>query len=604
MQARGRYYLKALLLGVTAALASCLLALALGAPPAKATVPGENGKIAFVSDRDGNNEIYAMNADGTQQTNLTKNPAQEFTPTWSPDGTRLAFARNRSGNSEIYVVNANGSGLTNLSKGVANGYRSFDWSPDATALAFESYRSGTSEIYVANADGSGLRNISEGLGHSDSFDWSPDGTKGAFVSYQNGDSEIYVVNADGSGLTNLTNNSASEGGPLWSPDGTRIAFRRGYELYVMNADGSGQKELVGPYSSGYSWSPDGTKIAYRQREYSTEAEKEGCSYTGNFVMNADGTGTPWPIGYLVEDCGEGIAGGGPPVWSPDGSKLMFTSNGFHGIDSAAVVDADGTNLVRLGTLLRPVWSPDSTKIAFDRALTDEEFEMGQNFEVYAAKADGSEQTNLTNNRVDENTPSPEDTDPQWQSIPKCTVTGTSGNDVLRGTSGKDVICGMKGNDRIYGDQGSDMLFGGDGNDTFHGGAGNDSLNGGKGADTVSYSDSDTPVRASVLAGFVTGQGSDVLGKMENLTGSAHADVLTGSEANNTLRGLGGEDTIRGGPGVDSLVGGPDADQMYGKAGDDSVNSRDGVNGNDSLDGGTGTDTKKTDAREKVVVRFP
>ena len=84
--------------------------LAIAAPPGSA----RSGQIAFVSRRDGDTEIYVMNADGTGQTRLTNNPARESDPAWSPDGTKIAFSSNRDGNDEIYVMDADGSGQTRL----------------------------------------------------------------------------------------------------------------------------------------------------------------------------------------------------------------------------------------------------------------------------------------------------------------------------------------------------------------------------------------------------------------------------------------------------------------------------------------------------------
>jgi Tol biopolymer transport system component len=78
------------------------------------------GKIAFNSDRDGNYEIYVMNADGSDQINLSENAADDICPAWSPDGKRVAFSTDRDGNYEIYVMNADGSDqirLTNNSAG-------------------------------------------------------------------------------------------------------------------------------------------------------------------------------------------------------------------------------------------------------------------------------------------------------------------------------------------------------------------------------------------------------------------------------------------------------------------------------------------------------
>ena len=89
--------------------AICLLA-ALPALPAHAAFPGANGKFAFVSNRDGNGEIYTMNADGTGADQHHQQPGSDVDPAWSPDGTKIAFTTNRDGNDEIYVMNADGTG--------------------------------------------------------------------------------------------------------------------------------------------------------------------------------------------------------------------------------------------------------------------------------------------------------------------------------------------------------------------------------------------------------------------------------------------------------------------------------------------------------------
>jgi len=121
--------------------------------PAAAVITGVTGKIAFTSDRDGNFEVYVMNADGSGQTDLTNNQAKDGVSSWSPDGKKLVFSSNRDNNDEIYVMNSDGSGQTNLTNSSAmDGFPT--WSPDGLKLAYASGRDGNMEIYMMNADGS------------------------------------------------------------------------------------------------------------------------------------------------------------------------------------------------------------------------------------------------------------------------------------------------------------------------------------------------------------------------------------------------------------------------------------------------------------------
>ncbi|MGH9264987.1 MAG: TolB family protein, partial [Acidimicrobiales bacterium] len=95
-----------------AALVTLVGGLLVVAEQARGAYPGENGRIAFESARDGNFEIYAIDPDGTDQVNLTNDPANDTDPVWSPDGTRIAFVKASEGHRNIYVMNADGSGQT------------------------------------------------------------------------------------------------------------------------------------------------------------------------------------------------------------------------------------------------------------------------------------------------------------------------------------------------------------------------------------------------------------------------------------------------------------------------------------------------------------
>lgn len=206
----------------------------------------DGSRIAFASNRDGNNEIYVMNADGTGQVNLTNNPADDQYPSWSPDGQWIAFSSNREGNYEIYMMQADGSDVQNLSNNPANDLQPSwfrvsrlvsgdDW------IAFTSDRDGNQEIYTMRANGIEQVNISL----NPAADTFPKGNADGiivFTSNRDGNSEVYRINLDGTRTTNLSNNPAEDTQPTWSPDGQRVAFatnRTGNsEIFVMLADGA------------------------------------------------------------------------------------------------------------------------------------------------------------------------------------------------------------------------------------------------------------------------------------------------------------------------------------------------------------------------------
>ncbi len=273
---------------LNAALTALLLVALISVVPAnlaQAAFPGANGKIVFVSNRDGNDEIYAMVADGSGQTRLTTNAVLDDDPVWSPDASRIAFRSDRDGNPEIYVMNANGTGQTRLTNNLATDQKP-TWSPDGTRIAFWSDRTGNPEIYVMNADGTGQINLSNNAAADLQPAWSPAGNRIAFWSDRDGNLEIYAMNADGTGQARLTNDVANDEDPAFSPDGTRLVFNRNLagnnEVHVMNADGTGQTRLTNSlgFDGQATWSPDGNRIAFLStRDGNLEI----------YGMNADGS---------------------------------------------------------------------------------------------------------------------------------------------------------------------------------------------------------------------------------------------------------------------------------------------------------------------------
>lgn len=120
----------------------------------------DGSRIAFVSDLNGAQDLYVMNADGSNIVQVTDDASFDLWPTWSPDGERLAFASERDGNFDIYVVNLDGSNQERLTDHPAPDYAPA-WSADGNSIAFDSNRGGVLSIYIMNADGSNLMPLAE-----------------------------------------------------------------------------------------------------------------------------------------------------------------------------------------------------------------------------------------------------------------------------------------------------------------------------------------------------------------------------------------------------------------------------------------------------------
>ena len=287
-----------------------------------------SSKIVFTSNRDGNAEIYSMNADGSSLTRLTTNDFNDDRPRWSPDGTKILFQSDRdspvTGTADVYVMNANGTGQTRLTYDAADDSAAV-WSPDGSKIVFQSLRNGQYyQVYVMNADGTNQLNLSNGIAADTHPAWSPNGLKIAFASErdQPGFPSVYVMNSNGTNQTRLTISGAGlrDEQPVWSPNGMKIAFTStrdsttnywtetddyeipeddgqtfpksrlniNKEVYVMNPDGTAQARLSNSLGNDDSptWSPDGSKIVFR-----SERERDLFDPTPQvWTMNADGSG--------------------------------------------------------------------------------------------------------------------------------------------------------------------------------------------------------------------------------------------------------------------------------------------------------------------------
>ena len=291
---------------VRAVLVAALAVLLAGARPGNAAFPGANGRIAYTCAPDGQ-EICVVNSDGSSLGYLTQGDRgggdyDERYPAWSPDGRRIAFVVVGNCANAIYVMNSNRTGLHRvlLEKSERSGMwtiQDLSWSPDGTSLVY---------------------------GKS----FQPGGCSGGSVEVQ----RIFTISVAGTGERQITAGVLADRDmqPAWSPDGQWVAFHhepmdRG--LYVMKPDGSSRR-LLDNRGAGYpDWSPDGTKIVY----HCTTTRAEICVYTEGGGIDRLGPGTE-------------------PVFSPDGTRILFVLQPGEGGDSDGgiyVMAADGSGRVEI-----------------------------------------------------------------------------------------------------------------------------------------------------------------------------------------------------------------------------------------------------------------
>ncbi|MFC1618949.1 TolB family protein [Candidatus Neomarinimicrobiota bacterium] len=339
---------------------------------------GYSDTIFFISDRDGHNQIYAMDMDGSNQRRITRDTLDYYHPQFSPDGSRILFYSHVTGNDEIFTMDTSGNDLHNLSNTPGNDNMA-QFSPDGAMIVFTSDRDGGREIYSMNADGSGQTRLTDNTYPDYCPTYSPDGTKIIFYQVRvtngtpelslpytsnniphslttYGSYEVYKMDADGGNLTRLT------------PEGTythQLDFTMDYS--------------VNTHSATPRFSPDGSKIVF-------------TSYTMNLgfdvhMMDANG--------HHATQLTTGGTANCEPYFTPDGEKILFRTHRAGSYD-LYTMDLDGGNLTNL--------TPDSDHCYFsqfspdgEKVLFGDEFERTHWYKIFIMDADGGNRVRLTDN---------------------------------------------------------------------------------------------------------------------------------------------------------------------------------------------------------------
>ena len=310
-------------------------------------------RIAFMSDRDGNWEIYVMDRDGQNAQNLTNSTARDGLPVHAPGQDRLIFTSDGdSPTLDVWSVNLDGSNLTNITQTSDSNEVPIAWSPDGEHVVFASDQSGAPEILLVRLSDGELLNLSERYQVQSFDDWSAETDQFILTTATDFGTSLLVTDLAGDTNLAVTDGSYPVGAGAWSPDGQRITYMgiepggTGIDIFVVDVPGGEPANLTQSSSNdGFPrWSPDGSKIGF-------VSDRDGNSEI--YVMDADGNAPTNLTNSLADESVQGDFS-----WSPDGDQILFHTDRDDNVE-IYVMDADGNNQTNLtnspGTDYFAVW---------------------------------------------------------------------------------------------------------------------------------------------------------------------------------------------------------------------------------------------------------
>lgn len=264
-----------------------------------------------------------------------------------------------------------------------------------TPIMILSQRAAGSGIYLMSVDGrTVVSRASLGGGSARPGDWSPDGRRILFTSISSR-VHVHVANVDGTGEVGVRDAAGESTQGRWSPDGRTIIYTNNDDPYhgdinAVSLDGSHDRRLPSTADNwgSHDWSPDGSHIVFAKLEsYQVPGTSQYIRVSSLFITDSTGA-------QLVRLTRDTTCMDVDPTWSPDGSRIAYTSCGDDpaGYSHIHVIGADGTGAKALtsgpATEYSPAWSPDGRQIAFQRGT-------GNDADVWLVSADGGGERNLT-----------------------------------------------------------------------------------------------------------------------------------------------------------------------------------------------------------------